>query len=122
MIIGENEQVIEHYGVKGMKWGVRKDRRSGDYKSTKGLRGRNPKHLSDAELRKTTNRIRLEKEYARLSPTRTSRGRAAVGKLLSSLGKQVAAKVVEQAATAIAKNLVDGAINFEIDLDNLENN
>ena len=45
---------IKHHGVKGMKWGVRKD--------SKKL-----SDMSDQELRDYNNRKKLENEYKRLS-------------------------------------------------------
>lgn len=37
----ETSDVLQHYGVPGMKWGVRKDRRSGSSSSTKRRSKRN---------------------------------------------------------------------------------
>ena len=71
-----------HYGVKGMKWGVRKSNKqlrrerakknansqvSKDYKESAFLRRRNPRSLSNAELKKAINRMQLEKQYRELS-------------------------------------------------------
>lgn len=73
---------LYHYGVKGMKWGVRKSNKqlrrerakknansqvSKDYKESAFLRRRNPRSLSNAELKKAINRMQLEKQYRELS-------------------------------------------------------
>ena len=73
---------LYHYGVKGMKWGVRKSKKqlrrerakknansqvSKDYKESAFLRRRNPRSLSNAELKKAINRMQLEKQYRELS-------------------------------------------------------
>ena len=73
---------LYHYGVKGMKWGVRKSKKqlrrerakknansqvSKDYKEPAFLRRRNPRSLSNAELKKAINRMQLEKQYRELS-------------------------------------------------------
>lgn len=57
---------LYHHGVKGMKWGIRKDR--GTYKSRKQRRYERSdyakaKSMSDAELRERINRINLEQSY-----------------------------------------------------------
>lgn len=76
---------LAHYGIKGMKWGVRryqnsdgsytsagKNRRkktnSFDYESTKQLRKKSYKELSNQELKTLNKRMNLESEYKRLNP------------------------------------------------------
>ena len=74
---------LEHYGVLGMKWGVRKDR-SSKSSGTKKKSSRSeakaekkkvaaakkaandPKNMSNDELRKQNERMRLEQEFKRL--------------------------------------------------------
>jgi len=46
----DGEDFVEHYGVKGMHWGIRKSRE-------------NVSDLSDDELRKRVDRLRLEQSY-----------------------------------------------------------
>ena len=49
-----------HYGVPGMHWGIRKDPRSGSGKpSSKTV----VKSMSDQELQRVVNRMRLEQQY-----------------------------------------------------------
>lgn len=57
-----------HYGVKGMKWGVRrgssvraKSSDSDDYKATKAARKTPNRQLSNAQLKKLNERLQLEK-------------------------------------------------------------
>lgn len=83
----ENE--LYHYGVLGMKWGIRKDRRSStrtsrnrqnrstdyseDYK--KAHSRKSVKEMSDAELRSRLNRLQMEQQYANLSQSNVNRGK-----------------------------------------------
>lgn len=84
-----DDRILMHYGVKGMKWGVRKDRTSLpsserrrlkreasiEKKRTKALDQRTSarytyrqrKYLSDAELRSRINRLQMEKQLKDLS-------------------------------------------------------
>lgn len=79
---------LEHYGVKGMKWGVRNEKRpnhSGDFKSTKKLRNRNPHELTNRQLKTINERINLEQNYRRLNPSTVSKGHSAVKGILGGL-------------------------------------
>lgn len=68
---------LKHYGVKGMRWGVRKrgDRvpaierrpKSDDFKEAQALRKKRPAELSNAELKKLNERMQLEQNYANLT-------------------------------------------------------
>ena len=102
--MGNRTNELRHYGVKGMKWGVRKNRggtstsRSrfkSDYESPKGDRKRKVYtkqgyQLTDKELNRRIKRLSKEKQYQDLqrevNSTRMSSGRKAVSKALSSVG------------------------------------
>ena len=81
----ETEEFLEHYGVKGMKWGVRQKvpKTSSDYKQTSKYRNRHPSELTDHQLRVTARRIQLEQEYRRLNPSKIEAGHAAVKGMLA---------------------------------------
>lgn len=78
----ETNDILLHYGVKGMRWGVRKSRNS-QSKSTGAIKSRinsikrenswkkevkNASKLSDEQIKKLTERIRLENDLKRLGP------------------------------------------------------
>lgn len=87
---------LYHYGVLGMKWGVRKDRRSGGSNS-RGKKSANyhddyrkahdkksVKSMSDAELRSRINRLQMEKQYSDLSPSTIARGKKRLNKVIKA--------------------------------------
>lgn len=95
--------VLEHYGVKGMKWGTRRngprqtDPSSADAKrvgaiNTKVKSQKTTKILSNAELQDAINRMNLEQQYTKLSngldKTRVQKGKAFLARLLIDSGKQ----------------------------------
>lgn len=59
-----SENYIEHYGVKGMKWGVR--RKPSPVKTSAVDRKRKVSKLSDNELNRSINRLEKEKKYREL--------------------------------------------------------
>lgn len=88
-----------HYGVKGMKWGVRKSRvksstskkrgkstYSSDYLETAELRKKSYKQLSNEELRALNKRMNLESEYQRLNPSKVSKGKKVVKGIVAAGG------------------------------------
>lgn len=95
---------LMHYGVLGMKWGVRKDRSSGssrkrgksswsdDAKEARAIKKKKVKQMSNAELKKLNERTRLEQEYSRLSPNVISKGWKTVVATAGAMGTIMAIK------------------------------
>jgi hypothetical protein len=85
---------LQHHGVKGMKWGVRKAKRkrdntkdwSDDAKEAYKLKKKNPSQMSNAELRKLNERIQLEQNYSRLHPNAVKRGITIAAATAAALG------------------------------------
>ncbi len=100
-----SHDILEHYGTKGMKWGVRKVRGSAKGKGKSARK--TAKTLTNKELKKRVDRLNMEKQYTELSnkknATTTSRGKAFVTKILVTAGKQK----MQQLATKAVSDVVD---------------
>ena len=57
---------LMHYGIKGMRWGVRKKRTyHEDYQ--KAHSKKSVREMSDKELRERNNRLQMEQQYAQMT-------------------------------------------------------
>lgn len=91
---------IKHYGVLGMKWGVRKTP-SDDYKTAKEIKKKKPKAMSNKEMSTLLTRQRLEQEYKRLNPKAIDAGR----KFAKEVGRELAKDVVKNGLKKGAKKV-----------------
>ena len=121
---------LTHWGVKGMKWGVRKDRirtskrdrMSADAREASMLKKKKVSEMSNAELQKLNNRVQLEQNYARLNPNAVKRGIKIVAATAGAMGtamnlynnsdkmvkagSKIADKIVSSAGDMVMKDLM----------------
>ena len=84
-----NSDVLCHHGVKGMKWGIRKDYSSSDSgkrkrsrqedwsddaKEASQIKKKRVSQMSNVELRKLNERQNLERQHQQLNPSVISKG------------------------------------------------
>lgn len=96
-------EFLEHYGVKGMKWGVRKrsSGRSGGSGKTQFKKPANK--LSNEEINRRIKRLETEKRYNSLNAKEKSKGREFAEGVLQSSARTVAKSVATAAATVAIK-------------------
>ena len=117
---------ISHHGVKGMKWGVRKDRainrvkKAANYvKNTKQRRYERSdyakaKTLSDQEMRNTINRINLEQSYISAVQRDRAARKEATQSILVRKGKKTLRSIFGMGvgvAESSARNAMTNKIN-----------
>ena len=122
---------LEHYGTKGMKWGVRKKPGSGVRKTsakakptskkvkgagkppkptkTKTGRGAKTKGLSDNELKARVNRLNMEKQYKTMKRENANSISRGFRLTTSILGKTAKTATSNYLANVIFKNLIEYA-------------
>jgi hypothetical protein len=117
-LIVDEQDVIEHYGVKGMKWGVRKNRTgrtppkaSADHNRTRKLMQKKTSQLTNNQLKDINNRLNLEQNYARMNPGSVKRGTARATAILSTIGVGVTAyntvnSPAGKAAMAVGRSMI----------------
>lgn len=119
---------LAHFGIKGMKWGVRKNRSDsggGSSKSQSFLskdepttsewhRSRRFDHLSNKDLKARINRIEMEKKYRDLTMTKSERRRKAIkkaiGDILANTAKKQAQLVVDKQVSALMNGKISASL------------
>lgn len=105
-----------HFGVKGMKWGVRKQRIK-DAKKWTSKKQAKIDGMSDDQLKKANNRLRLEKEYKQLTQTKLEKYRKRVGKAAEEAAfntlQNALQKGFKSAASRGGSAVVKGAKRFK---------
>ena len=110
-----NSTSLEHYGVKGMKWGVRKVRSVGNRIRSIGARSRQrryersdyslAKKMSDRELQERINRINLEQSYISAVQRDRNSYRDATDNVLMKIGRRTVNglynKIINSGSSAI---------------------
>lgn len=118
------DEFIEHYGIRGMKWGIRRKRKGGEsgdssptlsksssssessdstVTKTKSFKKGDAKKLTDKELRERINRLNMEKQYKQLISEKEKPG---VLKRGASVTKQIIGNSAKQATTNFLSNVL----------------
>lgn len=121
-----NNVNLQHHGVLGQRWGVRRTPaqlgRSGNRSSSgkpaekshddykKAHSEKSVKAMSDVELRSRLNRLQMEQQYSKLSSSQVSRGRQYLDKAIKA-GTTVA--TVTSTALTVYNNIdkIRGIVN-----------
>ena len=119
---------LAHFGIKGMKWGVRKNRSDsggGSAKSQSFLskdepttsewhRSRRFDHLSNKDLKARINRLEMEKKYRDLTMTKSERRRKAIKKAIGDILANTAKKQAQLVVGKQVSALMDGKISASL--------
>lgn len=135
--MGEN--VLAHYGIRGMKWGVRryqnkdgsltaagKKRYSGDggnagttKSTTSSSSGRKKvSEMTDDELNRAVRRLQLEQQYRQLNPEKVSAGQKFVNKVAKDVIIPAATTVARNAVQKVMQDAFSKALKTDIKIDN----
>lgn len=81
-----NNNELQHYGIPGMRWGVRKKRvPSADSAEVKRIRKKKINEMSNQELQKANQRMELERKYKGYTK-KTNYGKKALNAFIVTAG------------------------------------
>lgn len=109
-VVRPEVEYLEHHGIKGMKWGIRKDKAGSSSKGYKPA-----KSMTDKELKDAVARMNLERSYAKLisekqTQSTIQRGSSIVGSMVGNAAKNAVQNYMQQAFSAAIKAGVNTAI------------
>lgn len=135
------DDVLIHYGILGMKWGVRRyqnkdgsltsagkkrygnndDIKDSQQKNTEEPKKKSVKDMSDEELRREINRMQLEQSYLRMTGQNIEKGKSAVEIALGKMKESFVSTVAQKSGQILAERLVNSMLGVKDNKDNKDN-
>jgi len=114
-----NDDILAHYGVPGMQWGVRRSpkqlarsrtKSSPDHDAVAKLSGHKRRTLSNEELAKINKRRELERKHSDLNPSKFKKGEAIVKTIVGTVG--TVSSVIALASSPAGKAAIQAGKRF----------
>lgn len=104
---------IAHWGIRGMKWGIRRYQNADGTLTEAGKKRRASKEekktkvskMSDSELQQSLSRLRMEAEYKRLLAERKPKRSGRIKKIMGDIGEQAVKSLATKGIEKIVKKV-----------------
>ena len=103
-------EFIQHYGKKGMRWGVRTRKARNTDRTTFS---KAPHRLTNTELESRIKRMEMEKRYNDLNKRDVSKGSQIASEVLTNSGKKVAVTVLTGAGLLAVRQVAKKKLGAE---------
>lgn len=114
----DTNEFLEHYGVKGMKWGIRnkskRSKKGGKEVKVKAKRKKalkNRRTMSDQDIQKFIDRLNQEKKLKTLINEDLKPGKTIAKRIVSDSGQKVARTVLAGAGVYATKAILERKID-----------
>lgn len=117
------EEFLAHYGIKGMRWGVRRDRDGGkgsvdkhsssasaDHIQARAAASKSVSSLSNQELKQLVERMNLESQYSKLSSGNNNSASAFVQRALQNAAQNYVQSLAQKVLTSTGEALLKFAL------------
>jgi hypothetical protein len=115
MTIKRPNNTLTHFGILGMHWGRRTGKTpttdSSDHVTTTAIKKKKLSQMSNAEIKKLSERLQLEKSYKELSKKQVSDGERIVKESLVNGAKQALTPIIAENTAKIAGFIISAAIS-----------
>ena len=104
-----SEESLAHFGIRGMKWGIRKDSSGSENRSAKKSRismYKKRRIVSDDDLKKMVSRLETEKKLKSLVEEDIAPGRTAVRSQIAKFGTTALGAAAGYAGVVLIKRLL----------------
>lgn len=107
-----NNDILQHFGVLGMKWGKRSkgstkiSKSSPEHKTKQILKKKKLNEMTNQELKTLNERLQLERSYKDLTKSQRSAGQKFVMDLLGSMVKQAAMSYIQKHSGELLKKIM----------------
>ena len=110
----QNSTILQHHGILGQKWGVRRTeaqlaKSSKGTTSSKKVERNKVKSMSDSELRQRLNRMQMERQYSQLTKKEFTAGQKFINDVFRNAAKQTltnyASKYMTKGVYVIIENI-----------------